>query len=63
MAKKDIGVIIQFDDKEYSDQERELLLGRFVYILAESALQLEKEKNDAKCVKFPNQQGKKKIAY
>ncbi len=63
MAKKDIGVIIQFDDKEYSDQERDLLFGRFLVILAEAAQQQEKEKQNAKCVKFPNQQGKKKIAY
>lgn len=38
MAKKDIGVIIQFDDKECTDAERGLLLGRFAYFLAEAAL-------------------------
>ena len=59
MAKKDIGVIIQFDDKEYSDQERGLLFGRFLVILAEAAQQQEKEKQNAKCVKFPNHSNNK----
>lgn len=34
--KKDLGVIIQFDDKEYSKEEIEFLWGRFISILAEA---------------------------
>ena len=33
--KKDFGVIIQFDDKEYSEEEIEFLWERFISILAE----------------------------
>lgn len=62
MAKKDIGVIIQFDDKECTDAERGLLLGRFAYFLAEVALQQEKESKNAKRVNFPKTQSKQKIA-
>ena len=34
--KKDFGVIIQFDDKEYSKEEIEFLWERFISILAEA---------------------------
>ena len=34
--KKDFGVIIQFDDKEYSEEEIEFLWERFIYIPAEA---------------------------
>ncbi len=34
--KKDIGVIIQFDDKEYSREETVFLYQRFFNILAET---------------------------
>ena len=34
--KKDFWVIIQFDDKEYSKEEIEFLLERFISILAEA---------------------------
>ena len=34
--KKDFGVIIQFDDKEYSEEEIEFLWERFISILAEA---------------------------
>ncbi len=34
--KKDIGVIIQFDDKEYSREETVFLYQRFFNILAEA---------------------------
>lgn len=34
--KKDLGVIIQFDDKEYSEEEIEFLWGRFITILTEA---------------------------
>ena len=34
--KKDFGVIIQFDDKEYSEEEIEFLWERFIFILAEA---------------------------
>ena len=34
--KKDLGVIIQFDDKEYSKEEIEFLWERFIFILAEA---------------------------
>ncbi len=34
--KKDLGVIIQFDDKEYSKEEIEFLWGRFITILTEA---------------------------
>jgi len=34
--KKDLGVIIQFDDKEYSEEEIEFLWERFISILAEA---------------------------
>ena len=34
--KKDLGVIIQFDDKEYSKEEIEFFWGRFISILAEA---------------------------
>ena len=34
--KKDFWVIIQFDDKEYSEEEIEFLWERFIFILAEA---------------------------
>ena len=34
--KKDFGVIIQFDDKEYSEEEIEFLWERFISILADA---------------------------
>ena len=34
--KKDLEVIIQFDDKEYSEEEIEFLWRRFITILAEA---------------------------
>ena len=34
--KKDLGVIIQFDEKEYSKEEIEFLWERFIFILAEA---------------------------
>lgn len=33
--KKDVGLIIQFDDKEYSKEETEFLWARFFLLLAE----------------------------
>lgn len=33
--KKDVGLIIQFDDKEYSKEETEFLWERFFLLLAE----------------------------
>lgn len=53
MAKKDVGVIIQFDDVDYSDEERDLLWGQFFMLLAETAQEV-KEKKNAECVKFPD---------
>lgn len=49
--KKDVGVIIEFDDVEYSDEERDLLWGRFAMLLVEAA-QNQKEVINAKSVKF-----------
>lgn len=49
--KKNIGVIIQFDDVEYSDEERDLLWGRFFLLLAETAQEI-KEKKNAECIEF-----------
>jgi len=34
--KKDVGVIIKFDDKEYSKEEMEYLYQRFFNLLAEA---------------------------
>lgn len=34
--KKDLGIIIQFDDKEYFKEEIEFLWERFIFILAEA---------------------------
>lgn len=51
MAKKDVGVIIEFDDVEYSDEERDLLWGRFAMLLVEAA-QKQLEVKNAKSVKF-----------
>lgn len=53
--KKDIGLIIDFDDVEYSDKERDLLWGRFITLLVEAAENQNKEKKNAKCIKFPKQ--------
>ena len=33
--KKDVGLIIQFDDKEYSKEETEFLWGKLFLLLAE----------------------------
>lgn len=41
---KNVGVIVDFDEKEYSDEERELLFGRFIVILAEAAQQQKEKK-------------------
>lgn len=53
--KKDIGLIIDFDDVEYSDKERDLLWGRFIMLLVEAAENQKKENRSAKCIKFPKQ--------
>ena len=44
MAKKDVGVIIKFDEKECSDEERDLLWGRLALFLAEAHQELKGEK-------------------
>ena len=46
MAKKDVGVIIQFDDVDYTDEERDLLWGQFFMLLAETAQEVKEKKND-----------------
>lgn len=51
--KKDIGLIIDFDDVEYSNEERDLLWGRFIMALVEAAENQKKENKSAKCIKFP----------
>ena len=43
--KKDIGVIIKFDDVEYSEEERDLLWGRFFMSLLELSQKQEKGAN------------------
>ncbi len=43
--KKDIGVIIKFDDVEYSEEERDLLWGRFFMSLYELSQKQEKGAN------------------
>lgn len=56
MAKKEIGLIIQFDDKEYTDEERNLLWGRFFTFLANAAIEQQQEqqrRTDVKSVKIP----------
>ena len=45
MAKKDVGVIIQFDDVDYTDEERDLLWGQFFMLLAETAQEIKEKKN------------------
>ncbi len=45
--KKDIGLIIDFDDVEYSDKERDLLWGRFIMLLVEAAEN--QKKGEQKC--------------
>lgn len=54
MAKKEIGLIIQFDDKEYTDEERNLLWGRLFTFLAEAALEQKQEqrRSNVKSVKI-----------
>jgi len=52
-VKKDIGVIIEFDDVEYSEEERNLLWGRFALFLAKAAEEIKENKN-AKCFNIPN---------
>jgi hypothetical protein len=41
---KNIGVIIDFDEKEYSEKERDLLWGRLVLFLAEAAQEIKENK-------------------
>lgn len=55
---KNIGLIIDFDDVEYSDKERDLLWGRFITFLVNAA-ENQKENKSAKCVKFPNKKTSK----
>ena len=55
---KNVGVIIDFDEKEYSDEERDLLWGRFVLFLAKAAEEIKENKN-AECTHFPNNQHQK----
>ncbi len=43
--KKDVGLIVQFDDVEYSEEETSLLLGRFALLLAEIAEEIRENKN------------------
>ena len=50
---KDIGLIIDFDDVEYSNKERDLLWGRFIMALVEASENQKKENKSAKCIKFP----------
>jgi len=54
LAKKEIGLIIQFDDKEYTDEERNLLWGRLFTFLAEAALEQKQEqrRSNVKSVKI-----------
>jgi len=62
MTQKDIGLIIDFDDKEYSDEETAHLWGRFIMWFVEAA-EIKKEKENAKRVKFSgSKRTKKKIA-
>ena len=42
---KDIGVIIKFDDVEYSEEERNLLWGRLCVFLAQAAQEQKENKN------------------
>lgn len=49
---KNVGVIIDFDDVEYSDEERDLLWGRFIMLLVDAA-ENKKEKKNAKCFNIP----------
>ena len=49
---KNIGVIIKFDDVEYSEEERNLLWGRFALFLAEAAKELKENKN-GECFTIP----------
>ena len=51
---------IEYEDgeKEYSDEERDLLWGRFVLFLAKAAEEIKENKN-AKCTHFPNNQHQK----
>lgn len=51
--KKDIGVIIDFDNVEYSEEERNLLWGRFALFLAKAAEEIKENKN-AKCFNISN---------
>ena len=47
--KKDVGLIIQFDDKEYSKEETEFLWGKLFLLLAE----IQNIKIDSEIVKNP----------
>lgn len=52
---KSVGVIIEFDDVDYSDEERDLLWGRFALMLVEAAeLKKKKEITNDKRVKTTN---------
>lgn len=52
---KRVGVIIEFDDIDYSDEERDLLWGRLALILVEAAeLKKKKEITNDKRVKATN---------
>ncbi len=52
---KEVGVIIKFDDVDYSDEERDLLWGRFALLLVEAAeAKKQKENRDDERVKTTN---------
>lgn len=53
MAKK-IGVIINFDEVDYSEDERDLLWGRLACLLVEASKNPKKENENAKCTYFTN---------
>lgn len=57
---KQVGLIIKFDDKEYSNEERDLLWGRFILLLAETAQEIKENKN-AKCTHFSKEHAAKNI--
>ena len=46
--RKEVGVIVVFDDVEYSDEERDLLLGRFFHALLKLSQKPKKEIENAK---------------
>lgn len=55
---KNVGVIIKFDDVEYSEEERNLLWGRFALFLAKAAEEI-KENENAKCFNISNNKHQK----